>query len=406
VDAATGKEYLDFYTYFASLPLGHNHPAMLEPEFHEKLLRAAVANPANSDVYTVEYAEFVAALRRTAQRDYLNHAFFVAGGALGVENALKAAFDWKTRKNMAAGRSTEFGLQVLHFRNAFHGRTGYTLSLTNTADPRKTMYFPKFDWPRIENPYCRFPLEGENLAAVKEAECRAVGQIQTALAKYGHGVAALIVEPIQGEGGDNHFRGEFLRELRRLADEHEFILIHDEVQTGVGLTGAFWAHEHFGAGARPDAVAFGKKMQICGFLGGPRFDEVEKNVFRESSRINSTWGGNLVDMVRGQRVLEVIESENLVDNAAERGTTLLGALNELEKRQPRVVQTRGRGLMAAFDVADGKTRDEVLAAARERGLLALGCGTRSVRFRPALTVTDAEILRGVDILEDCIRTLS
>jgi len=404
VDAATGKEYLDFYTYFASLPLGHNHPALLESEFQAKLMRAAIANPANSDVYTVEYAEFVETCRRVAMRDYLTHAFFVAGGALGVENTLKASFDWKTRRNLAAGKNAEYGMKVLHFRRAFHGRTGYTMSITDTADPRKTMYYPKFDWPRIENPKCRFPMEGANLEAVIASEQRAIAQIEMACTKYGAGVACLIVEPIQGEGGDNHFRPEFMRELRRLADEREFILIFDEVQTGVGLTGKFWAHEHFD-GARPDAISFGKKMQVCGMLAGPRFDEVPENVFHLSSRVNSTWGGNLVDMVRSQRVLETIEEESLVDNARQRGETLLNALRELEKRHPMVTQSRGRGLMCAFDLADGATRDKVLSAARDKGLLGLGCGDASIRFRPALTVTDAEILKGVDMLDEAIRKL-
>ena len=406
VDARDGKEYLDFYTYFASLPLGHNHPTFNDPAFRDKLMRAAVSNPANSDVYTTEYAEFVQTLQRVAQRDYLNHAFFVAGGGLAVENTLKASFDWKLRRNLEAGRHAEFGLQVIHFRHAFHGRTGYTMSITDTADPRKTMYFPKFDWPRLETPKCLFPLEGDNLETVIAAENRALAQLEQAAAKHkSAGLAALIVEPIQGEGGDNHFRPEFMKKLRELADEHEFMLIFDEVQTGVGLTGKFWAHEHFGADARPDAISFGKKMQVCGMLAGPRFDEVGENVFNVSSRINSTWGGNLVDMVRSQRVMEVIEEENLVQNADERGATLLKALRELESRNSTVTQTRGRGLMCAFDLATSEMRDSVLDQTREQGLLGLGSGDRSIRFRPALTVSDAEILKGVDMLEQAIQKL-
>lgn len=404
VDARDGKEYLDFYTYFASLPVGHNHPKMREPDFQKKLLRAATANPANSDVYTVEYAEFVETFRRVAQRDYLPHAFFVAGGALAVENALKAAFDWKVRKNQAKGIRGEYGSKVIHLRQAFHGRTGYTMSLTNTADPRKTMFYPKFNWPRIENPKCIYPLTGMNLERVIEAERRAVHEIYEAASAYGDDIAALILEPIQGEGGDNHFRGDFLRELRRLADELDFLLIYDEVQTGVGLTGKFWCYEHF-EGAEPDAVAFGKKMQICGFLGGKRFDDVEKNVFVESSRINSTWGGNLADMVRGQRYLEIIEEENLVENARLRGDVLLTGLRELQERHPVVTQARGRGLMAAFDLPDTDSRNKVLAQAREDGVLGLPSGPRSIRFRPALNVTDADLHRGIDILDRAIKTV-
>ena len=402
VDARDGKEYLDFYTYFATLPVGHNHPRLADPEFQKKLLRASIANPANSDVYTVEFAEFVETFREIAQRDYLPHAFFIAGGGLGVENALKAAFDWKIRKNQARGIRGEVGTQVIHFQNAFHGRTGYTLSLTNTADPRKTALFPKFDWPRIQNPKCIFPLEGENLRKVEDAEAQAIREIRAACEARENDIAALIIEPIQGEGGDNHFRTEFFQELRRLADAHEFMLIFDEVQSGVGLTGKFWAYEHFGV--KPDAIAFGKKMQVCGFLGGPRFDDVERNVFVESSRLNSTWGGNLADMVRGQRYLEIIEEENLVENARKRGDALLKGLRELEKKHSGVTQARGRGLMAAFDLPTPELRGKVLETARDHGMLALSSGTQSIRFRPSLTITDDEIHRGIDILDRAIRS--
>ena len=168
------------------------------------------------------------------------------------------------------------------------------------------------------------------------------------------------------------------------------------------MTGKFWAYEHFGV--KPDAVAFGKKMQVCGFIGGPRFDEVERNVFVESSRLNSTWGGNLADMVRGQRYLEIIEEENLVENARKRGDTLLKGLRELEKNHSGVTQARGRGLMAAFDLPTSELRGKVLETAREHGLLGLSSGTQSIRFRPSLTITDEEIHRGIEILDRAIRS--
>ena len=402
VDARDGREYLDFYTYFATLPVGHNHPRLLDSAFQEELLRATTANPANSDVYTVEFAEFVQTFRRSCQKD-LPHAFFVAGGALAVENALKAAFDWKVRKNIAAGRSKDLGTQVIHFRDAFHGRSGYTLSLTNT-DPTKTKYFPKFDWPRVTNPRCLFPLKGENLDRVQEAETQAVAEIEQAVKESGHDIAALIIEPIQCEGGDIHFRPRFLQELRRLADEHEFMLVFDEVQTGVGVTGRFWAYEHFGV--VPDAVSFGKKMQVCGFIGSKRFDEVEGNVFAKSSRINSTWGGNLADMVRARKILEIIEEENLIQNAEERGKTLLAGIQNLESRHEAVSQARGLGLIAAFDLPSPEMRNKALAKARDHGVLGLPCGPQSIRFRPTLTVTDEEIEKGVEILDRAIKDLA
>ena len=398
VDGRTGKSYIDFYTHFASTPIGYNHPRIVEPEFRERLGWVASVKPANSDVYTTEMAQFVETFASLAvPESHAGHLFFIDGGALAVENALKAAFDWKVRKNLAAGADRELGTQVIHFRQAFHGRTGYTLSLTNTADPRKTQYFPKFHWPRIHNPKVTFPLE-EHLEEVRAAEARAVEQIEEAVRRHGDDIACLIVEPIQGEGGDNHFRPEFLAELRRLADEHGFLLVFDEVQTGLGLTGRWWAWQSLGV--EPDLFAFGKKTQTCGFAANGRIDEVPENVFHVSSRINSTWGGNLVDMVRSTRYLEIIASENLLENAERRGAQLLAELRGIQERHPGLVSNvRGRGLMCAFDLPSGELRGRAIELAREEGVLALPCGRSSIRFRPFLDVTEEDIREGVAALE-------
>ena len=141
--------------------------------------------------------------------------FFVEGGSLAVENAVKAAFDWKVRKNLARGISGELGRQILHFENAFHGRSGYSISMTNTADPRKTQYFPKFDWPRLTCPKLSFPVTAEVLRDVAAAEDQVEGEIREACARFPGDIAALIIEPIQGEGGDNHFRPELFSEPMR-----------------------------------------------------------------------------------------------------------------------------------------------------------------------------------------------
>jgi len=398
VDARSGAEHLDFFTYFATLPLGHNHPALSGVEFRAWLGRCAVDKPSLSDMRPDEVACFVEAFERVALPKDLPHLFFIEGGALAVENALKTAFDWKVRQNIDAGLG-ERGGQVVHFRQAFHGRSGYALSLTNTADLRKTDYFPMFDWPRIDNPACAFPLEGENLERTRVAEQAALDQIDRVLDERGPDVAALIIEPIQGEGGDNHFRGEFLRALRRVCYEHDIFYVLDEVQTGLGTTGAMWCYQHFGF--TPDAVAFGKKAQVCGVMVSRRVDEVKENVFRVPSRINSTWGGNLVDMARATRILKVIESEDLVSNAAERGRQILERLGEVaaEVGGERVTNVRGRGLLAAFDVPSTKERDELRRRLREEGkMLVLGCGERSIRFRPPLTVSAEEVDEAADRL--------
>lgn len=394
-DSKSGKYYLDFFTFFASNPIGMNHPKVRDEDFLQKIQDVAIHKPSNSDIYTREMAEFLNTFSRVAIPDKLPYAFFVSGGSLAVENALKTAFDWKVQKNFQKGYRQEKGHKILHLDQAFHGRSGYTMSLTNT-DPNKVAYFPKFDWPRITNPKITFPLEGENLRHVEEQEERAINQAIRYFEQYKDDIAAIILEPIQGEGGDNHFRPEFHQRLRKLADDYEALLIHDEVQTGVGLTGRFWAHEHF---VTPDIMAFGKKSQVCGILAGKRLDEVETNVFHVPSRINSTWGGNLVDMVRFQRYLEIIESDGLVDHVAGTGKQLLDKLSQFAGRHEEISNPRGRGFMCAFDLASPELRKVVIDKAFQYGLLILPCGTHSLRFRPPLIATEQHIDEGLDILE-------
>jgi len=397
VDARDGKEYLDLFSMFSSMPVGYNHPTLLENR--ERIADAALNKPTNSDIYSTQMAEFVDTVGRIAQPDYLPYSFYVEGGALGVENALKTAFDWKVRKNLAAGKG-EKGSKVIHFTECFHGRTGYTMSLTDSPDPRKTLYFPQFDWPRIDNPKLHFPLTDESLEQVLKAEATAINQIKSAVAENPDEIASLIIEPIQGEGGDNHFRGEFFQELRALADEHEFMLIYDEVQTGVGVTGKMWAHQLFNSSTRPDIISFGKKMQICGIFSGERVDEVENNVFHESSRLNSTWGGNVVDMVRITVYLEIIAEDDLVNQAATNGEYLLKKLYGIQADYDGMVcNARGRGLFAAFDLPNGSARDTLADLIIAEGALILGSGEKSIRFRPHLNITREEI----DLADEIIR---
>jgi len=403
VDARDSREYLDLFSMFASLSIGYNHPYILENK--DRLTQAALNKPTNSDVYSVQLAEFVDTMGRIAQPDYLPYSFFIEGGALAVENALKAAFDWKVRKNLAASIEVK-DLKILHFNDCFHGRSGYTMSLTDSPDKRKTMYFPKFDWPRISNPKLSFPITDDILASVKIAEEKAINEIKVAISNNNNGIAGLIIEPIQGEGGDNHFRPEFLVQLRQIADENEIILIYDEVQTGIGITGKMWAHEHFGEHAQPDIISFGKKTQVCGVFAGKRFDEVGEHVFNQSSRINSTWGGNLTDMVRFNLYLDVIENEQLVQNAAELGKYLHDQLISLQtKFSDKVSNVRAAGLFAAIDLNSPEDRDTLIKYIQDEGALMLGCGIKTLRFRPHLNITQPEIDTAMDIIERALNRL-
>lgn len=401
-DSKHDRKLLDFFTFVASNPLGMNHPKLNNDEFIKEIGKVAINKPSLSDIYTEVQAEFVDTFFKTAVPSYFKYVFLIEGGALAVENALKAAFDWKVRKNFAKGYKEEKGHQVIHFQQAFHGRSGYTMSLTNT-EPTKVMYYPKFNWPRVLNPKITFPLNEENIKQVIEAENKSIKQIKDAIHQNKDDIASIILEPIQGEGGDNHFRKEFFQQLRQICDESEIMLILDEVQTGIALTGKWWAHMHY---VQPDLIAFGKKTQVCGTLSTGRIDEVEGNVFRKPSRINSTWGGNMVDMKRFTKILEIIAEENLVRNCEVNGVYLQTKLKELSEKYPdKVSNTRGIGLFCAFDCKDSEMRGKVTTKALENDLIILGSGEKSIRFRPPINVSKEEIDLGAEILDKVLNSL-
>ena len=402
VEERTGNKFFDFFTCFASMPIGMNHPKMEDESFKGYLAEIALNKPSNSDVYTSAMATFVKTFFNIAVPDKFKYSFYISGGALAVENALKTAFDWKVRKNFKKGYQSEKGHKIIHFEQAFHGRTGYTMSLTNT-DPMKTKYFPQFDWPRIINPKITFPLE-DNIDKVIELEKKAIEQIKQAFIDNKDDIAGIIIEPIQGEGGDNHFRKEFFQELRTLSDENEALLIFDEVQTVVEITVKWWAHQNYGI--TPDIMSFGKKMQVCGIVATDRIDDVEDNVFHTSSRINSTWGGNLVDMVRSTKYLEIIDEENMLDNVNKVGKELLAKLNDFKTEYPNLISNvRGEGLFCAFDLDNPELRNKFVANSFKEKMIILTCGEKSVRFRPPLNITSQELNEGMKIIEKIIKSL-
>jgi len=368
IDAETGQHFLDCYSQFASQPLGWNHPSLVSAQFH--LGKAALHKLANSDMYSRDYVNFVEKFAEITP-DF-SHYFFIDGGALGVENALKAAFDWKAQKLGIYNQESVNGMDVVHLYKAFHGRTGYTLSLTNT-ELNKTKFFPQFNWSTIYD-------------------------IDKLDQYMHHDVAAIVVEPIQGEGGDRHFNPQVFHELRSLADTYESMLIFDEVQTGLGATGRMWAYEHFGV--IPDMMCFGKKTQVCGFCATERIDEVKENVFSTSGRINSTWGGNIVDMVRFQYIIDTIKKENLVVNAAQVGTHFMNALSDRKELK----NVRGQGLMIAFDLDTTPKRDR-LKDVLQKKMLVLTCGTKSIRLRPALTFSKEDADIACSFIDDAIYEL-
>ena len=212
-----------------------------------------------------------------------------------------------------------------------------------------------------------------------------------------------MIETIQCEGGDRHFRPEFLQGLQARCEKYDCLFICDEVQTGFFGSGKPWAFEHYGIA--PDIFSFGKKSQQCGIMAGPRIDEVPNNCFEMSSRINSTWGGNLVDMVRATRILHTVRDENLCDNAARQGDAWLQEMTKMAEHFDQVDNVRGKGLIMAFDLPNGEHRNNLLSAMMKNGMVGLGSGDRTVRFRPHLAITDADVAKALDLTEKSLQSL-
>lgn len=404
IDAVSGKTYLDCYGNFGSSALGHNHPKMFSDEkFIKKLISAELEKPANSDIYTVEYVDFVIKFAKlAAPNDFKEHLFFIEGGGPAVDNAIKTAFDWKARKNPY--QFQDENLEILHFDYSFHGRTGYALSVTRARNWQKTKFFPRFDWPWVKPPILKFPVNEKEIQRVKIEEEKAIKYIEMIIEKRPYQIAGIIIEPIQGEGGDNHFRARFLNELRRITLNNDVLLIFDEVQTGFGAAGKMWCYKHFSV--KPDILVFGKKSQVCGFMTTERIDEVKDNVFRVPGRINSTWGGNLTDMIKCQKILEIMRGDNLIANAAETGEYFLRVLNNLAANHPDFVSNvRGRGFFIAFDMPNKYLRDMLRLTLWEEGLAQLACGEQSIRFRPPLIFTKENVDEAILKIDTSIRVL-
>jgi L-lysine 6-transaminase len=347
-------------------------------------------------------ARFVEAFASRVTPQGFPYHFWISGGALANENAIKVAFDWKAQK---LGRKDLHescdDLVVLHFKDAFHGRSGYTLSLTNT-DPTKTGLFPKFRWPRVHNPGLEFDLDGGIANDIQASEARSCAEIERAFAEHKGKVAAILIEPMQSEGGDHHFRPEFLKKLRAYADEQEALLIFDEVQTGFFGAGTPWLWQQLGVA--PDIVAFAKKSQQAGIYSSTRVDDVPENCFHRPSRINSTWGGNLADMVRATQIIDIILQEKMPENIAARGRQFVTGLRQLGRSGAPFSNVRGVGSLCAFTLADTATRDAMLGRLRDQRLLALKSGSRAIRFRMPINVSAAEVDLALGKIEAALPT--
>lgn len=385
-----GNTLLDVYGHIAALPLGYNHPDLLHAWRSGRFDWCAGWRPSLGVAVPPEWVNVAESLMRVAPAG-MAHVFTVTTGAEAVENALKAAFVALAARQRAGAparaeelaacmlnaQSRANAMKVISFTGGFHGRSLGSLSATRSKAIHK-LDFPAFDWPVVAFPANRFPLS-EHAAVNAEAEAASLAAVEACFLANPDNIAAVIVEPIQGEGGDRHASPEFFRGLRRLCTRHGAALIADEVQTGVGSTGRMWAHETWGVEGAPDIVTFSKKMQLGGFYCRPAFMPAEP------LRIFNTWLGDPIRGAQAEVILEVIERDRLIEYSADVGARLVTRLEELQSAHPDVLaQARGQGTYAAIDVATAALRDRIVKAAQREGVELGGSGDRSLRFRPAL----------------------
>lgn len=394
-DALSGKKYLDCFGQYASLPLGYNHPKILDKMGH--FLDPSITKVVNSDIYTQHMAAFVDTFSKILPKQFTK-TFFIEGGSAAVENCLKIAFDWFAQTRNLNDKEAQ-KLDVIHLKECFHGRGGYTLSLTNSSFD-KISYFPRFNWTTVTNPKIHFPMKAHK---VKHLEDISLKEIEDAMKKGN--VAAFIMEPIQGEGGNNMFRKEYFQSVRKLCDKYNCLLIFDEVQTGFGSTGKWWAWEHYDV--VPDMFAFGKKSQVCGVAANmDNIGKAKDNCFSKSSRINSTWGGNIIDMVRCKFIIDVIlEDKTILSQVSEVGNYLLGKLNNLAKgtlfKASKISNVRGIGTIVAFDMPTKEERNAMLTKLN-KNMIILGCGEKSIRFRPPLTFSKENVNEAMGYIKNAL----
>lgn len=411
-----GNVYLDLFSHFALGALGYNHPALLAVAESPSFQRAAI-NPTSSPFTpATQWFEFLDGVRRFAPAG-MEKIYCVDAGGEGVEAALKAAFiKHGERRRAEAGRPTnplQLDLQeqeaillnagtdavAISFTGAFHGRGFGSLTMTHSKTIHKAD-IPAFDWPVLSFPASRHPLEryAEENAAV---EAEALAEVERALHRYQGRVASLLVEPMQSEGGDRHASPAFFRALQRLCAEAGVAFILDEVQTGAGLSGTMWLHEQFDLPRPPDMVCFGKKMQLGGFFATGAYD------ITQFGRMYQTRNGDRARGLLALATLRTIEADGLLENARKVGAYLLGRLEELSDAFPALItQPRGRGLMLAFDLPTTAARDEFLNRALQKGVFGTYTGSRSVRLRPHLIITEADANEAADVFHAVAREMA
>lgn len=395
-----GNSLLDLFANFALGALGYNHPAILAVTRSAAFAHAA-ANPTSTPfVTTPAWFDFLEAMAARYAPRGMSKIFCVDGGGEGVEAALKAAFIVHAERGRASAGISKNPLElsadaqrgildnggtdavVVSFAGAFHGRGLGPLSATHSKVIHKAD-LPAFAWPMAPFPALRFPL-AQHAEENARAEASALTELEAILDAHRGKVAAILVEPLQSEGGDRHASPGFFRKVQELAAAAGAAFILDEVQTGVGMSGTLWAHEQLDLPRPPDLVCFGKKMQMGGFFAAPAYD------ITQFGRMYQTKNGDRGRAMIAESILRTIVDEKLLERVRIVGAHFLAGLEGLAARHPaQVTDPRGLGFLLAFDLPTPAVRDEFLKRALARGVFASYTGTRSVRLRPHL-ITEIE----------------
>lgn len=392
-----GNEFFDFSAGIAVTSTGHCHPHVVSAIQKQAV---ELIHMSGTDFYYESMVELAARLSKIAPMKGPHRIYYGNSGAEAIECALKLARYHTKRQHIIA------------FFGAFHGRTMGALSLTASKPQQRRRFAPLV--PGVT--HVRYPdVYRGCTGGAQEADDFALGcarfieekLFKTTLAP--EEVAAIFVEPVQGEGGYVVAPTIFMKELRRICDQHGILLVADEVQSGIGRTGKWWAIQH--TGVEPDIVCSAKGI-ASGMPLGVTMTRAEIMDWVPGSHA-STFGGNPVAIASALATLDVIENEHLLESSTNVGNHMMKRMADWPSKYELVGDVRGRGLMIGVEIVKDKAtkeygaaeRDRIVEAAFERGVLFLGCGPGTVRICPALVVTKEEADVAVDVLEECIKVV-